>query len=92
MRPDLPAADVASATADQLRAVWGPLTANAGTVLVKGNTVTTRATVAKNTFAMAGGFIESTFTLKGDILALTQVRNASGPIQNPSTITWRRTR
>lgn len=53
---------------------------------------TTRATVAKNTFAMAGGFIESTFTLKGDILALTQVRNASGPIQNPSTITWRRTR
>ncbi len=87
-RPDLPFAAIEKATADQLRAVWAPLTANSGTFLVTGNTtLTTRATVAKNTAPMASGvFQEYTFTLKGDTLMLTLTKNATGTVENQPTL------
>src|SRR5438105_5476482 len=46
-RPDVPA-DIDKATADELRAVWDPFTANAGTYEVAGGNLTTRPMVAKN--------------------------------------------
>jgi len=77
----------AKATADQLRAIWGPLTSNGGTFTVSGNTIRYVATVAKNPAVMAGGTsFEDTFTLNGDSLVLTQVKNQAGPIANPATV------
>jgi hypothetical protein len=87
VRQEFPQGGVARASADQHRAVWGPLTANSGTFQVSGSTLTTRAKVAKNTFAMASGaFQESTFTLKGDTLTLISTRNDQGAVANPQTL------
>ena len=86
-RPNLPQAEFAKATADQVRAVWGPFTANSGTFQISGTTLTTRATVAKNPGPMApGAFGENTFKLEGDTLTLTQTRNNNGPAANPQTL------
>jgi hypothetical protein len=86
-RPDFGDGGAAKATADQLRAVWGPFAANAGTFTVSGNTIRYTRMVAKNPGVMAqGNFEENTFTLKGDTLTLTSVRNDNGPTQNPPTI------
>ena len=75
------------ATADQLRAVWGPFAANAGTFTVSGNTIRSTRMVAKNPGVMAAGnFQGDTFTLKGDTLTLTNVRNSNGPVLNPGTV------
>jgi hypothetical protein len=84
-RPTL--ADAATASADQLRAVWGPFIGEAGTFEVSGNTITMQATVAKNPAAMAKGAV-SVFTYRrdGDALTLTQTRTPSGPAPNPITI------
>lgn len=85
-RPALPFPEVDKASGDQLRAVWGPYVANAGTFQVSGNTLTLRATVAKNTAPMAAGaFLEHTFTLEGDNLTLTATKTDRGPEQNPRT-------
>ena len=46
-RPDVGPEGV-NATAEQLRATWGPLQAQAGTFEIAGNRLTTRATVAKS--------------------------------------------
>jgi hypothetical protein len=78
-----------TATADQLRDIWGPLVANAGTFQVSGNTLTTRAKVAKNPRAMApGAFGEFTFAIKGDTLTVTAVKNDQGPVANPGTLQY----
>ena len=48
--------DPATASADQLRAVWGPFVGEAGTFEVNGtNAITMQATVAKNPAAMTKG-------------------------------------
>src|SRR6266849_5648750 len=44
-RPDI--ADLSKATADELRATWGPLLANAGTYEVSGDLITIHPLVAK---------------------------------------------
>jgi hypothetical protein len=81
------------ASADQLRAVWDPLTANAGTFTVSGNTLRTTPSVAKMPDVMAAGaFTERTFTLNGDTLVLTTARSNTGPVANPQTIRLRRVR
>jgi hypothetical protein len=87
MRPSFPEGGAAKATADQLRAVWGPVVADAGTFTVSGNAMKLTASVAKGTAAMApGNFVESTFTISGDTITVTQVRNQAGPIANPVTV------
>ena len=74
-------ADQAKASADELRAVWGPFVGEAGTFeLSANNTVTMQATVAKNPAAMQPG-AQSVFTYRreGDLLILTQLRTPAGP-------------
>jgi len=83
-RPILP--DIAKATADELRAVWGPFVGEAGTYDVNGDTITMHPLAAKSPAAMAAGaFIVYTFRIEGDTLWLTQQRNQSGPYPAPAT-------
>jgi hypothetical protein len=79
--------DAASASADELRAVWGPFVGEAGTFDLSGSVVTMQATVAKNPAAMTNGAISVyTYQKNGDNLTLTQVRTHSGPTASPVTI------
>ena len=97
-RPDFVAAGgPETASANHLRAVWGPLIANAGTFEVSGNTLTIRPTVAKQPFAMApGAFVEFSCTLEGDTLELgDSLRTEGGPLdggENPFPRRWTRVR
>jgi hypothetical protein len=85
-RPVLP--DVARATADELRAVWGPFVSEAGTYEVTpGNVITMRPIASKNPAVMGPGvFISYSYKLEGDTLSLTQQRNQNGPFANPFTL------
>ena len=90
-RPDMPQGQQTKATAAQLLAVWGPVTANSGTYELAGGKLTTHAIVAKNTFAMAKGASSvSSYKLDGKTLTITSERNPSGPVANPTT--WKLTR
>jgi hypothetical protein len=86
-QPLTPLADPSSASAEQLRAVWGPFVGEAGTFEVNGNEVTMQATVSKNPSAMTKGAVSVyTFRRDGNTLTLTQVRTHAGPSSNPITI------
>ena len=76
-RPDV--ADTSKATADELRATWGPLVANTGRYEVSGDLITIYPVVAKIPVVMQQGANEVyRFKIEGKILSLTQVRNARG--------------
>jgi hypothetical protein len=76
-RPDV--ADTNKATADELRALWGPLLANAGTYEISGDLLTIRPAVAKIPVVMKAGANEVyRFHIEGKTLTLQQVRNARG--------------
>jgi len=80
-------ADVAKASADELRAAWGPFVAEGGTYEVAGNLVTMRPIASKNPAVMGPGvFITYAYKLDGDTLTLTQQRNQNGPFANPFTL------
>ena len=80
-------ADVTKASADELRAVWGPFAGEAGTYEATGNVITLRPVVAKNPAAMApGAFITYSYKLDGDTLWVTFQKNQNGPIVNPVTV------
>ena len=85
-RPVLP--DVAKASADELRAVWGPVVSEAGTYEVTpGGFITMRPVASKNPAVMGPGvFITYSYKLDGDTLLLTQQRNQNGPFANPFTL------
>jgi len=75
-RPDI---DMSKATADELRAVWGPLLANAGSYEVSGDQITIHPLVAKFPVVMKAGATEIyRFRIEGSTLTLKQVRNARG--------------
>ena len=78
----------AVATADELRAIWGPFVGEAGTFDVTSpNVVTMQANVAKNPAAMIDGAVSVfTYERRGDTLTLTQLRTSAGPRANPVTI------
>jgi len=80
--------DTNKASADELRAMWGPMAANAGTYEVSGNLVTIRPIVAKIPIVMAPGANEVyAFSVDGKTLSLTQQRNARGvTVQNANTV------
>jgi hypothetical protein len=79
--------DVAKATADELRAAWGPFVAEAGTYEVTGHLITMRPIAAKNAAAMApGAFTTWSYRLEGSTLWVTAERNQNGPIVNPVTV------
>ncbi len=82
-RPAIP--DVAKATADELRAVWGPVVTEAGTYEISPDgSITMRPIASKNPAVMgAGVFITYAYNLDGDTLTLTQQRNQNGPYANP---------
>ena len=81
-------ANVASATADELRTAWGPFVGEAGTYeITNGNTITMHPIAAKNPAAMASGaYTTHTFKLQGDTLWVTDQRNQNGPIANPVSV------
>ena len=81
-------ADVANASADELRAVWGPFVGEAGTYEVtSGSAITMRPLAAKNPAAMVpGAFITYSYRLDGDTIWVTQQRNQQGHFANPVTI------
>ena len=81
-------ADVTKASADELRAVWGPFVGEAGAYEVTGgNLITMRPIVSKNPAVMGPGvFITYTYTLDGDTIWVTQQRSEHGPFANPVTI------
>jgi Lipocalin-like domain len=76
-RPDI--VDTSKATADELRATWGPLLANAGTYEISGELITIHPLVAKIPVVMKPGANEVyRFRIEGRTLTLRQVRNARG--------------
>jgi len=81
-------ADVAKASADELRAAGGPFVSEAGTYEVtSGGQITMRPIASKNPAVMGPGvFITYSYTLDGDTLSLTQQRNQNGPFANPFTL------
>ena len=78
-------ADVSKASADELRAAWGPFVSEAGTYEVApGGVVTMRPIASKNPAIMGQGvFITYAYKLDGDTLSLTQQRNQNGLFANP---------
>ena len=87
-RPRPVPADVTKASADELRAVWGPFVGEAGTYEVtSGNLITMRPIAAKNPAVMGSGvFITYSYKLDGDTMWVTQQRNQNGPFANPVTV------
>jgi hypothetical protein len=83
-----PILDMAKASADELRAVWGPFVSEAGTYEVTpGSVITMRPIASKNPAVMGPGvFIAYSYKLDGDTLSLTQQRNQNGPFANPFTL------
>ena len=85
-------ADAAKASADELRAAWGPFVSEAGTYdVAAGSLITMRPIASKNPAVMGPGvFITYSYRLEGDTLSLTQQRNQNGPFPNPFTLTLMR--
>ena len=78
-RPAMP--DSATATAAQLRSVWGntAFTAESGTFVVQGGQLTQTPVVAKNPGEMGQGWYENfSFRVVGDTLYMTQIENPRG--------------
>jgi hypothetical protein len=80
-------ADISKATADELRAVWGPFVAEAGTYeITSADVVTMKPIASKSPAAMApGAFIVYGYKQQGDTIWLTQQKNQSGPFASPVT-------
>src|SRR5262249_32010555 len=79
-RPDI--TDLSKATADDLRALYGPMVGNAGVYEIAGNQVTIRPVVAKIPVVMKPGAYEVyEFKIENNILTLTQRRNVRGPVE-----------
>jgi hypothetical protein len=84
-RPLVP--NAATATADQLRATWGPFVGEAGTYEVAGDSVTMHPIASKNPAVMGPTvFIKYKFSISGNTLTLTQDSNQNGPFEHPFTI------
>jgi hypothetical protein len=79
--------DVAKASADELRAAWGPFVAEAGTYEATPDLITMRPIASKNPAVMGPGvFIAYSYKLEGDTLVITQQRNQNGPFKNPFSL------
>lgn len=77
-----------SSTVENLRSVWGPFTANAGTIEVTDGRVRFSALVAKNPAVMApGNENRSEFRILGDSLWLTRVQPDTATVPNPNPVT-----
>jgi len=74
--------DIARASADELRAAWGPFVGEAGTYEIgAGNVLTMRPIVAKNPAAMkSGAFTTWSYKLEGNTVWVTARTNQNGPV------------
>jgi hypothetical protein len=80
-------ANPATATAEELREVWGPFVAEGGTFELTANLITLRPIVSKNPAAMAPDVaIVYSYKLEGDTLTVTAQRDRTGPVANPVTV------
>src|SRR5207248_1500342 len=80
-------ADVRTATAEQLREVWSPFVAEAGTYEITDNLLTLRPTVSKNPAAMAPGVsMVYSYKLEGNALTLTAKQDRNGPVAHPAIV------
>ena len=78
-RPTL--ANNASASADELRATWGPFYGEAGRYEIAGDRITLRPMVAKNPAAMtSGAYTVNSFELSGNTLTVNMLANERGPL------------
>jgi Lipocalin-like domain len=88
-RPDI--TDLSKATADEMRALYGPMVGNAGVYEIAGNQVTIRPVVAKIPVVMKPGSYEVyEFKIEDNNLTLTQRRNVRGPVERGNV--WTLTR
>ena len=80
--------DAAKASADELRAAWGPFVSEAGTYdLTPDGSITMRPIASKNPAVMGPGvFITYSYKRDGDTLSFTQQRNQNGPFTIPFTL------
>jgi hypothetical protein len=88
-RPRPALEDPATATADELRATWGPFVAEAGTYEIRGNMLTLRPIVAKNPAAVGSAIVYS-LLVDGDAIRATSVSDRNGAVRYPETITLMR--
>jgi hypothetical protein len=80
-------ADLAHATAEELRAAWEPFVAEAGTYEIRGNVITMRPVVAKNPAAMvAGAYSTFAFKLAGDTIWITSKSTDRGQVADAVTV------
>ena len=80
-------ADPTKATADDLRAAWGPFVGEAGTYEIDEHVITMHPIVAKNPKAMTPeAFNTWSYKLSGDTLWVTAERNQDGPVVHPVTV------
>jgi hypothetical protein len=83
--------DLSKATADEVRALYGPTVGNAGAYEISGNEVTIRPVDAKIPVVMKPGAYEVyEFKIEGNTLTLTQRRNVRGPVERGTV--WTLTR
>ena len=77
-------ADIAKASAEELRAVWGPFVGEAGTYEIsEGSVITMRPFVAKNPAAMkSGAFTTWSYKLEGNTVWVTAKSNQNGPVDH----------
>ena len=77
-------ADITKASADELRAVWGPFVGEAGTYEIsEGNVITMRPLVSKNPAAMtSGAFTTWSYKLEGNTVWVTARTNQKGPVDH----------
>ena len=88
-RPEI--TDLSKATADEVRALYGPMIGNAGVYEIAGNQVTIRPVVAKIPVVMKPGAYEVyEFRIESNTLTLTQRRNVRGPVERGNV--WTLTR
>jgi len=88
-RPDI--TDLSKATADEVRALYGPMIGNAGVYEIAGNQVTIRPVVAKIPVVMKPGAYEVyEFRIESNTLTLTQRRNVRGPVERGNVWTLMR--
>jgi hypothetical protein len=87
-----PLLDPSTASADELRAVWGPFVGEAGNFELRANgVIAMQAIVAKNPSAMTRGAVSVfTYRLDGNTLTLTQVRTGAAQNANPVNVTLTR--
>lgn len=88
-RPAL--ANPVSATAEELREVWGPFVAEAGSYELTDTMITFHPIASKNPAAMApGASIVGSYKVDGKTLKLTIQREYNGPVAYPYTVTFMR--